>query len=378
MKVFYIDPVSEGNLEIYDRSLLSNLSQDFDVTLMGNLHFHKEIPINGCKFETVFTYNDLGGVKKLISYLKSLWWIRKEIKRQKPDIVHIQWLKIPAFDVRFYLWIKRHYGVKIVFTAHNMLPHDSGSKYLKSFGRFYHGVDAVIVHDNNTKALLCSSFNVSDEKVNVIRHGILHYDLNEQLIEQELNDLKNKYRLSDDVLLFSILGNQNRYKGTDVLIDVWLSNKELRDNPKCALLIAGECKDFDLTEIQSVKNVIVENSHLSNERFFAMMKRTDVLLLPYRQISQSGVLLYAIDVRTPILVSDKGGLAEPLTIGNIGWKIKECDKKLLQERVMYVSANPGNVRQLKHENNTEWEKVQRAYSWCDIGVKTSILYRSLK
>lgn len=376
MKIMYIDPMMGGSLAIYDMSLLRNIPSESKIIILGSSLYKDNVPDN-MTFEPIFTYNRKSGIKKILSYLGSLWRIYKRCRHLKPDVIHIQWLKIHGLDSKFYLYLKRKFGVKIVFTAHNILPHDTGEKYYKTYKNFYYHIDAVIVHDKNTQKEMCEKFNLPEKKVNVIPHGLILFKGNEKGIKEEGEKFVDKYGIKENVIVFSSMGVQGWYKGTDVLLDIWANNELFNKNPNCALVIAGQSNDLDLSPISGVENVYIENGLLSDDLFNAIMCRTNVLLLPYRRISQSGVNMTAINFRIPVLVTEVGGLAEPLSKADIGWSISSCNRKLLEEKMLYLLDNLDEVVRKKVNNDAEWEKVQRAYSWSGIGLTTYHLYRAI-
>ena len=63
-------------------------------------------------------------------------------------------------------------------------------------------------------------------------------------------------------------------------------------------------------------------------------------LLPYRRISQSGVLFTALQLGVPVLVSDVGGLTDPLRYGAVGWSIGEPSVQSLSDAMVYLAEHP--------------------------------------
>jgi len=114
LKLFYIDPQSYNNLADYDRYLLTNI--DTEKYFFCSEKFNFEISGN-TKIDKCFFYNSLSGFKKVISYVKSVIYILKNVKKHKPDIIHFQWLKIPHFD---YFVLKK---IKIVQKTKKQYTH---------------------------------------------------------------------------------------------------------------------------------------------------------------------------------------------------------------------------------------------------------------
>ncbi len=374
-KIFYIDPQSYYNFAVYDKSLLSNLDRNQSITFIcSSLYDGGEI--DGVNVLPIFRYNKKKGFLKVLSYIYTLIRIVELSINQKPTIIHVQWMKIPQIEYWVYRLIKKRTQSKIVYTAHNVLPHDSGNKYVGIFSKIYKLVDAIITHDNNSKNEIQKKFDIENSNIRVIPHGVLSFPVDNDKVDKEIVSIKSAYDLTNDKLLFTVIGNQNKYKGTDVLINVWTKCELLNKNPKCRLIIAGKWGDENYFVPDNISNITFEKGFISDERLVALLKVSDVLLLPYRKISQSGVLLSAIGYGTPFLVTEVGGLAEPLQYGDVGWKIKECEESLIMEILENMVTQPSQVKE-KKLNDEDWEKVRKEYSWATIGCLTTDLYEQL-
>ena len=106
------------------------------------------------------------------------------------------------------------------------------------------------------------------------------------------------------------------------------------------------------------------------------MRVTDVQLLPYRAISQSGVLLSTIDKEIPYISTDVGGLSEPVSIAPIGWLISPVSIDELLSLLELLSLHPEEI-QCKKNNHDGWEAVRKYYDWKEIGRKTMDCYRTV-
>lgn len=95
----------------------------------------------------------------------------------------------------------------------------------------------------------------------------------------------------------------------------------LQNNSHILFIIAGKGDIITPKMMHGYNNVLVINNFIPSEQLEAIMRVTDVQLLPYRTISQSGVLLSTIDKEIPYIATDVGGLSEPLSIASIGWLI---------------------------------------------------------
>ncbi len=363
-KIYFVDPMGYGNLSQYDESLLSNILK-LDIVYFTNIKFDaKPVPFPTYR---IYRYSDKKGLGKILSYLRSQLFLLAKVISDKPGIIHFQWLKIPWLDfllIRFF----RLKGIKIVFTAHNILPHNSGDRYRKAFGKLYAAMDKIIVHTGPTKKELSEKFCISKEKITIIPHGLLEI---QNVDRKKVNVLKDQFAEDlglDKKLIFSFLGSISKYKGVDVVIDAW---SEIQDDD-IHLLIGGKGKVKNLEKILAKPNVTLFNRFLSNEEFQALLELSDFVLLPYREISQSGVLLSALSKRKKVIVSNKGGLVEPFEFGQIGYILSELNEEVLIETIQIAKS-----QEVFSVNEEVWVKIEAYYDWKEIGNKTALLYQSL-
>lgn len=372
--IVYIDPQSYNNLSLYDRGMLSAMNRE-DVVLFGSTQWDCDAP--NADLKKWFNYNNKNNpVSKGLSYLSTILRIASYIRKHKEIcVVHIQWLRLWKVDILFARWLKNR-GIKVVFTAHNLLPHDSGDTQREKYRIYYKTVDKICVHTAITKKELIDQFEIDSDKVEVIPHGIIYSDVPEDTIIYRAESLKKKYEISPKTLVISSLGIQSYYKGIDILIDLWSEEKELNANPDVKLMIVGKNSNLDYTPLEGIGNVVIVNERISNEDFQAYLEISDVILLPYRKISQSGMLFSAIARNKPVVISNIGGLPDPLDIGKVGWNIGIADKTSLSKILKDFAQQPHMVKVLQN-NNSEFQKVKDYYSWESISMKLKSLYEGL-
>lgn len=373
MNLLYIDPQSYSNLALYDYNLLNGMQQS-RIVFCGSILYDQPIP-DHVEFKPVFVYNKKkNNIAKLLSYVCSLFQIALVVRKYKPEVVHIQWLRVWAVDYLFMKWLQAK-RCKVIFTAHNVLPHNSGKRYKKKYQQYYTAVNGIIVHTHRSKEELITDFALRPSKISVIPHGVLAFPIAEEEIIQRVAELRKRGDSNPEgIITFSLLGQQSYYKGADLVVQAWKELTELHDADKYKLLMIGKNEQVDCSAIASLANVVIKNEFVSALDFQAYLAMTDVLLMPYRQISQSGVLLTAIHARTPFLVSDQGGLTEPLEIANVGWNLgSESSVEALKNILQEIITHPTAILQRK-QNLLGWEKLHNFYNWQQIAKQTELLY----
>ncbi len=377
---FFIDPMSYGTIAQYDRMLLNgivnNIIESHDQKYRIKYFCSRLLPYKySCPIKTskIFFYNKIPtSLFKGISYLLSYIILLIHTIYTRPDKIHIQWIRLPKLDLLF-LKIFKRLNCEIIYTAHNLVPHNNSkrSKELE-FKKYYKKVDKIIVHSVNTKLELNKTFGIDINKIFVIAHGLLPIEADNSKVETEIQNINKQFNLRGKIVI-SCLGVQSNYKGSDLIVDAWNNNSELHQNGNVLLIIAGKSKNINFNSIKRYSNVVIEEGFLTNERYLAYLKLSDITLLPYRQISQSGSLLTALREKIPVMVSSVGGLTDPLKIADVGWSLGMPNEINLSNCLIDLLKKPKEISQ-KKDNEGEWSKLFHALSWDGIGKNTLEIY----
>lgn len=360
--------MSYGNLALYDYGLLNGIDDSVDASYLCSTNYNYK-PLSQIKVYPLFKYHEKKGLCKIFSYVYSLIRTLLLILQEKPGAIHIQWCKVPYVDFIF-MKLLRIFSpkTKIIYTAHNVLPHSLKKGDVYIYTKLYSEVDYLITHTERSKDELVALCPTADEKLNVIPHGLIAYDTDEVEVDQIITDLVLEHDLKDKTVFLAI-GRQHKSKGVDILINSW--NKVCGNDEDSTLIIAGINNEYE--ELCTSSNILTFSKYLSNEEFNAFLKISSVIVLPYRKVSQSGVLLSAIEMEKPLIVSNVGGLRDPFTFGNIGWvfdihRLEEFDL------ILEIIKNEKSVLTKIENNKIEWEKVKKEYTWDTIQEKTVSLY----
>lgn len=367
VELFYVDPMSYHNMAGYDFELLSNIDKNIKICFYANEKFNMNVP--DVNIRKIYRYSQKKGLCKILSYLKSQIILLLDIKKRKPDIVHFQWLKVPQIDYWFIAWIKKY--SRVVYTSHDALTHCDERKYKGSFIRILKLVDRVIVHTSVSKQDLAAY--IDGDKIEIISHGLLNLEkyfktgLDSRQLKEELN-------IGNEVV-FSALGTMDYYKGTDIVLDAWQSSEALSKSNKVKLIIAGKNKMGLKREAIQAENVILIDRFIPDEEFIALLRLSDLILLPYRRVSQSGLLLSAVAGEKKVLVSAAGELAQPFRHGVIGWILRQNDPAGLRALLEQIIEALEDVK--KPVDRAVWDRIKASYDWAGIGARTGSLYQKI-
>lgn len=361
---FYVDPQSYLNLEKYDLGVLSSFEHECYYFCSKKL---SRSPSSNIKVRKIFSYSGKSAVSAFFSYFSSLLIILKEAVKIKPDIIHFQWAKVPFIDFFLYVILKLFLiKVKVVYTAHNVVPHNSKFISKAFYSLLYRVPDLIIVHEESAVDKIKEMSGAINVKV--VKHGLIPFNEDGELGQDVLNiDFNNK-------TTFCFLGTASKYKGFDFMVSSWIDNLSKIDDIQ--LIIAGRTDSSIEMSNFTCGNIVSINRFLNEAELKFISENSCCCILPYLNISQSGVLLSVLSHRLPILVSNLDGLVEPLTVANVGWSFEVLNEDHFVNSIRYISSQSGRLNTLKRDNDS-WGRISNFYSWASISKTTVSLYRSL-
>lgn len=362
--------MSYNNMAIYDYELITKI-EGFDITFFGNVKYNLDKP----KINKIFNYSDKKGLHKILSYIVSIIKISYKTIYNKPKVIHIQWLRIPLFEIVLYSFVKKISGTKIILTAHNTSPHDKGKLAVAVSYLWYRFVDFIIVHNEKTRNELIKEISNLADKIIVVPHGVIQLPQPSSIenIDDRLRQVVRRKR--DNVTVIGFLGVLGKYKGIDILIKAWINEKKLNQNENIILLIAGRRGGAKLDKIKQFNNVVLVIKELSDSEFSYCLNNVDLLVMPYLKISHSGLLSTAIATKTPVIVSNIEPLKDIVGKHGIGLIIPSNDSAALSECIVRVLKDKEILDHIKQNGN--WGMADKSANWRDAAKRTENIYKEI-
>ncbi len=220
----------------------------------------------------------------------------------------------------FFLILARMLKIPGILTVHDATTHPGEPGFFQDFFqrisiRLAAGVIALSEYVEN-KLLL------SDKPHVRIPHGIL-----------TLPGLNRERKALHQPARLLFLGRIARYKGLDLL---WAALQQLDEHSWACLTIAGLVIDPDFEPFQHPK-VKWRNEWLPEEEISRLLNQSDILVLPYREASQSGIIPLGIAAAIPMVVTRVGGLPEQLGPEEAVWV--EPDPDSLAKGIRALTEN---------------------------------------
>jgi glycosyltransferase involved in cell wall biosynthesis len=279
---------------------------------------------------------------------------------QEADLVHYMWLPVPALDRRLLAPKQPR-----VYTMHWRLP-EPGTRIASTLTRLLAEMDAVVVHSDHGARRLQADFGVAPERLRVIPHGAFDYltrQADEAPLPAELREVR------DPVIV--AFGLVRPYKGTDILLEAF------RRVEGAELWIVGMPR-MPMDELREIASrapgkVRFVDRFVTDPEIPAFMRRADLVVLPYRNIEQSGVLYTALAFGRPIVLSSVGGFPEIAEQGAARLVPPE-DPEALAQALRELLADR-SARDALADAATR--AAATTYSWERVGDATMELYRDL-
>ena len=282
--------------------------------------------------------------------------LRYRRKAAKADLVHYQWLTVQPLDV----WLLPPRRPRVL-TAHDILPREPRPRQLAATRRLVGRMDAVIAHSEHGAARLRTELGLEADRVDVIPHGAFDYLTRlpeERSLPAELAAVEGPV-----AMFFGLL---RPYKGLDVLLDAWRSVEA-----DAELWIVGMPR-MDLEPLGRVADQRVRfvPRFVRDPEIPAFFRRADVVVLPYREIDQSGVLFTAMAFGKAVVLSDVGGFSE---LG-VGRMVPAGDPAALRSALTSLLTDASERR---HLGQQALAAAAGPYSWDRVAEQTLALYEDL-
>ncbi len=291
--------------------------------------------------------------------------LRVRSRLRASDVAHWQWLAVPPVD-RLLIG-PRPGGHPRVFTLHYPLPEPGQRRALARQRRILSAFDAVIVHTGGGAERLKADVGLDPGRIHVIPHGPLDYLTrlpDERPLPPEMRDVE-----SPVILFFGLL---RPYKGVDTLLEAFA-----RMDGGAELWIAGMPR-MPLEPLRELAarapgKVRFLPRFIPDPEIPALLRRADVLALPYRQIEQSGVLHAGLAFGKPMVLGDVGGFSE---VGARGAArlVPPGDADALAGVLSELVEHPEQRAELAAAAQ---RAVQGEFGWDAIAARTIELYRRL-
>lgn len=294
------------------------------------------------------------------------------------DIAHFQWLPVQQLDAHLLPARRRGTGgPRLVITAHDVMPREPRRGQLRGQQLLYERFDAIVVHSGHGAQRLTTELGVDPQKVHVIAHGAFAH-----LAADHMGPPPFGQEPPGPVVLF--FGLIRPYKGLDVLLRAWRSLSATQRGA-AQLWVAGmprmDLGQAGLAGIETPagrraaaqEGIHVAPRFIADADLPAYFARADLVVLPYREIDQSGVLFTALAFGKPLLLSDVGGFPEIAATGAAA-TVPAGDPHALAGALAQLLGDPAALQRMAAAAHAA---ADGPYSWMEVAQAHLRLYERL-
>lgn len=243
---------------------------------------------------------------------------------------------------------------------------------------FLQSADHIVCLARYAKNLLCSDYQVPENKLSLIYNGLK--DEAVFLTPEEKKAIKKKLHIGPDEKIILFVGRLDAIKGVDYLIQAF--KKLLQERTDCRLIIVGDGEYANcLQECKEDWGKIVFTGKLSKEEVYPFYRLADVGVMLSKHEQCSFVAIEMMMHGIPIIASDSTGLHEMVTDGVNGYKIKTIENK---ENVSFDTDKCCRLlsRALNNKKEEEWRnrcrrQYETVYSLARMKENMQTLYKTI-
>lgn len=338
-KILIIGPAFpyRGGNSLFISHTYDILKDEFDVTIFNYKLLYPAILFPG---KTQYDESKVAIKKapnvRAINSINPLNWlsVAAKINRNNFDLVVFDWWHpffAPCHFAISFL-IKKKYSGKILFITENFISHEG------------HFIDRTLTNLGlkNASSFLALSDKVATDIQHILRGRKIYkselpvYDCYDS--DSQIEFTKSSLGFDETCKLILFFGYVRKYKGLDILIDAMKILVE--KDASFRLLIVGEFYDSPSEYEQQIVKlnldafVQIKNEFVPNEEVSKYYQPADVVVLPYRSATQSGILNVAYGFGKPVIVTNVGGLSEFVDDGRTGLIVEPNSAKSIAEGIM--------------------------------------------
>lgn len=287
--------------------------------------------------------------------------LARTIHAWQPDLIHLQqghmWFNLVALSL-----LSRQ---RLVTTVHDVISH-AGDRYSRQIPQWIWNIairraSHLIVHGEALKLQLARRHPIPESHVHVIPHGEFSF-----YARWARPDCPER----DHVLFF---GRIWPYKGLQYLIQ---AEPLITDQvPTARIVIAGEGEslaDYERMMIHRDR-FVVHNRFIPVEQVAGLFQQAALVVLPYVEASQSGVIPIAYAFGKPVVATNVGSIPEAVEPGETGYLVPPRDVPRLADAVVHLLKD-STLR--RYMGKRAYQKAMTDLSWENIASAIFKVYEA--
>lgn len=363
MKILLVSLYGRNGMTHYTSQIANALSAGNEVVVLAPKHIEKKYFHKNVNFKLINApYSLVKSVLQSINIFELKSMINY-IRDYKPDVIHF--VNEHPWNNLIILKFKSDY--KMVLTCHDPTLHPGErnptiSKLFKlSTLCQLKNVDSIIVH-GNIMAEELKKQNISSKKIDVIPHGDYQF----------FTECSPSSNDPDNSILF--FGRIKLYKGIEYLIQAEPLISQVLTNYKIIIAGEGDLSKYS-NHIEHNERFEIINRYIDDSEVSYFFTKCKVVVLPYIEASQSGIVPIAYAFKKPVIATSVGSLPEIVENEITGFLIPPKDPNALATAIIKIFVDD---RLCTKMGENGYLKMKKELSWNIIADKTTEMYKRIQ
>jgi beta-1,4-mannosyltransferase len=282
----------------------------------------------------------------------------------------LSWVRLSLFLWR--LAVARVLGYRVVWTIHQVYPHESGHRRLDRRAAYLLARMAQlrVAHDASTADAARRELRLGPDSVEIVPHGSY---IGVYPPGRSRESVRAALGLDPADVVFLCLGTLRAYKQLDLLLTAFRETSL----PSAALVVAGEASDEReaeevLAATENDPRVRPLLGRLEDDRVAELYGASDVAVLPRSDGGTSGALILALSMGVPVIAARTAESKELTNGGRAGWLFAPGDGASLREALEDAAAS--DPAALAEKGAAALEQARRL-SWSEAAERIAELLR---
>ena len=266
--------------------------------------------------------------------------------------------------------------VKIALTIHDVQSFSKKNKSSFYSKIIYFFSDVILTHNQFSKEEMILNQPFLKNKIEIIPHGNYIPFIN---IENDQQASRNRIQIPLDKKVLLFFGMIKTVKGLDVLLNAM--PEIIKCNNDILLLIAGKPWRDDFSKYEKLIDDLkikdyckLDIKFIDHKDVASYYSASDVVVLPYRKIYQSGVLMMSLCYKKPVIVSNLPSFKEIVDDKKTALFFKSEDSNSLSLTVNDLINNEDLMSDI---NKNAYKLMLEKFNWTQIGKLTSDAYNKI-
>jgi len=313
---------------------------------------------------------------RVLRYLRGTLLALAASVREERSVCHFHFFQVGPLEL-LNVVLARLLRRKVVITAHDVEAFVASRDVPGMPRAAYTLAHGVIAHNLTSRCALVDRMKLKGEKIIVIPQG---NSMEAIPARSSATDARRALSLPTAGRILLFFGQIKEVKGLDLLLRAMPAI--LAEHPHTILVIAGRPWGTRFSDYQALierlgiaRSCVTRIHFIPDDDLPLFYQACDLVILPYRRIYQSAVLLMALGFGKAVLTSDIPGMTDIVSDGDTGFLFRSEDPEDLARAANRALSSPDTIAHVAERGH---RLVVQRHAWGEIGRATARFYQSIR